>query len=138
MSEEKKADSSKMSLDDLIFAVVYAFLEYEPLYLQDIDPTKYYSDNYKGELIREVKKDIWKLKADYPDGVYVRKSQCTYCYPGTPAYSFYSIRGNEFCIRYVIRRKDDENFIVSQCNNRQAPDLFGELFNNDSDDDLPF
>lgn len=119
-----------MILSTLKTAVINAFLEYEPLYLQDIDPDALYSNGFKGDLIRQIREKIDELKADYPAGLYAKPATCYYCFPETPAVSFYAKATDEFVLRYMIAWDEkDREYVVRVCYNMKIEK---------TDDEFPF
>jgi len=110
-----------MQLADIEIAVINTFIHYDTSYLKPLDPDGVYSYNYKDEFIAELKRAIEKLKKDYPEGLYAKESLCMFCYPGSNAFSFYSKSSDEYVMRYVIA-KDEDQYRVERCNNKPIPD----------------
>lgn len=76
-----------MLLTDLENAIINSFIHYDITYLKSIDSNGIYSFNSKKEFIAEIKQEIDKLKKDYPEGLYIKKSLCKFCYPCSTTYS---------------------------------------------------
>ncbi len=116
-----------MTVYTLKQAVVNAFLEYQPLYLQDINPDAMYSDGVKEELIRQIRDKIEGLKVVYPEGLYVKSSKCKYCFPDTPAVSFFAYKNNDFVMRYIVAWNENRQYYaVHICNNIKQEKTEGE------------
>lgn len=115
-----------MQLSDLENAVINSFIHYDTAYLKSIDPNGVYSFNYKEELITNLKREIEKLKINYPEGLYVKKSLCRFCFSGSNAFSFYSKNYDNYVMRYVIAVAEDQ-YIVQPCNNKPIPDGDNEM-----------
>lgn len=110
-----------MHIADLENAIIKTFINYDPIYLTPLDPDGIYSFNSKEEFIAEIKQEIDKLKKDYPEGLYVKKSLCKFCFAGSNAFSFYSKNCGDYVMRYVIAVAEDQ-YIVQPCNNEPIPD----------------
>jgi|SRR5690554_336901 len=117
-----------MQLADLELAVINTFVHYDTTYLKFLDPDAVYSYNFKFEMIATLQQEIEKLKKEYPNGLYARKSVCMFCYPMANAFSFYSKSTDKYVMRYVTA-KDKDMFRVELCNNNPIPD---------GKDNLPF
>lgn len=123
LKDNYKSQVSKkaMQLADLELAVINTFIYYDTDYLESLDPDAVYSYNYKDEFIVELKKEIEKLKKDYPAGLYAKESLCMFCFPGANAFSFYSKSTDKYVMPYVIA-EDEDMYRVQTCNNDPIPD----------------
>jgi|SRR5690554_955036 len=110
-----------MLLTDLENAIINSFIHYDITYLKSIDSNGIYSFNSKKEFIAEIKQEIDKLKKDYPEGLYIKKSLCKFCYPSFNAFSFYSNKCDNYVMRYVIAL-DEDQYRVQLCKNKPIPD----------------
>lgn len=120
-TKTKEDQKAVMQLADLERAVIQTFVHYDTSYLEPLDPDKFYSDNYKDEIIEELQQKVEELKKDYPERLYTKESVCMFCYPGSKAFSFYSKNSDKYVMRYVIT-EDKDDYRIDPCNNNPIPD----------------
>jgi hypothetical protein len=114
-----REEISEEDVKNLQQCVISSMCDLNTSYLSKLEEGVLYSYLFKDELIIEFAELFKKLLLKGVTSLYMKKSNCLYCYPDLNTFSFYIKGTNEFVIRYVIGKDKKENkFILEECRNK--------------------
>jgi hypothetical protein len=91
----------------------------------------YNSEYHKDNLISELEFDIDKINYKGKLPLHIKEGKCNFCYPNNKTYTFHNPESDEFILRVVVDKLDDNNYIVMVCENKSKPKLKSPSINND-------